>query len=125
MEQSLGEAVPLLFISHSTNNPPSPTKAKRIGGILLTLLATFFYALATLILKMFETYNPLTVTIWRFQGMLIQSIPMILVIACLSSTKETGYAKTFGIGPGVHTLKKNVQIMALIVVSLNQPVLFY
>jgi len=121
MEQSMGETIPLLLASNSNSRTtPAASKTKRFGGILLALLATFIYSLATLILKSFHTYHPFTVSIWRFQGMIIPSIPVILLYSCLRSTKERGYAKTFGIGPGVHTLRENLKIIFLIFVSPNQ-----
>lgn len=112
----MGETIPLLLGSGDLPATPPPSVGKHFGGILLALVATLIYSFATLILKTFQTYHPFTVSIWRFQGMILPSIPVILVHTCLTSTKEKGYARTFGIGPGVHTLKENLKIIFWIMV---------
>jgi len=114
MGPSMGEGSSLLL---SGDSRTSPVTANRFRGIQAAIFANFVGAVANLIIKTFQVYNPFAVTGWRFQGMIILSIPVILVHACLPTTKEMGYAKTFGIGPGLHTLKGNLKIISLIVVS--------
>lgn len=51
---------------------------KRYFGIILALLASFLLSLTTLIAKVLIEYHPFNEAMWRFQGILLPSIPIIM-----------------------------------------------
>jgi hypothetical protein len=54
------------------------TNWKRYLGILLALCASFLLSLTTLIAKVLIEYHPFNEAMWRFQGILLPSIPVML-----------------------------------------------
>lgn len=57
---------------------PKFAKWKRYLGIFLAIIASVFLSLTTLIAKLLAQYHPFNEALWRFTGILIPSIPVLL-----------------------------------------------
>lgn len=54
--------------TRTNNQPKIKTGWKRYIGVVLAIVATVAYSLATLIVKFCDKYHPFTLSFWRFQG---------------------------------------------------------
>lgn len=60
---------------------------KRYLGILMAISSSMVFALCILIVKSLPQYHPFSVSFWRFQGVLIPSIPMAIYFRCVKKQK--------------------------------------
>ena len=51
---------------------------RRYGGLIFGALASLFFSLTILSVKLLGHYHPFTISVWRFLGILIPSIPMVI-----------------------------------------------
>ncbi|CAG7698834.1 unnamed protein product [Allacma fusca] len=58
-------------------------RCQRFWGIILAVLASTFLSLTTLIAKLLIGYHPFNVAIWRFQGILLPSLPVLVFSTCV------------------------------------------
>lgn len=73
--------------------PPSPTilivgkrqgrLCRRFWGIIFAIMASVFLSLTTLLAKLLIGYHPFNVAIWRFEGILIPSLPVLIFASCV------------------------------------------
>jgi drug/metabolite transporter (DMT)-like permease len=96
----------------------SKGKCDNFKGILLALLSTFTYSLSTVLLKILinrSNYHPFTVSVWRFQGMVIPSI-FILARHLFVNRKNKKGTIWNSIFPVTNSRKALVFIIALILI---------
>jgi hypothetical protein len=75
------------FLIHKKKNIGASVTADKKGhnryiGIILAVFASFLLSLTTLIAKLLIQYHPFNEAMWRFQGILIPSIPILLWVRC-------------------------------------------
>ena len=81
-DDSMDAAVP-----QSANSEGDKKGWKRYGGIIFGLSASFFFSLSVMMAKLLkENYNedPLNVSVFRYMGVLVPSIPIVLYHQCIS-----------------------------------------
>ena len=55
---------------------------RRYGGIIFTAASSMFFSLTILTVKLLDHYHPLTISVWRFLGILIPPIPLAFYYQC-------------------------------------------
>ncbi|OXA52147.1 hypothetical protein Fcan01_13029, partial [Folsomia candida] len=50
----------------------------RYRGMLLALLSSFMFSLTSMLVKFLESYDPVTIALWRFQGALLPSVVFLV-----------------------------------------------
>ncbi|CAG7830266.1 unnamed protein product [Allacma fusca] len=65
------------------------TGLKKYGGMMLAFSASFFFSLTVVMVKILKDYHPLSISVWRYLGILVPSIPIVLYFQFLPEKSRT------------------------------------